>query len=219
MVDSEPAALRARALDVLIVLAGRAGQLVSRRKLLDLVWGGRVVEENNLSVQINALRKVLGGEIVATVPGRGYRFLAPMVPGRPGGAVLHLHAVASPAHTAPALVTNLPAVLQPLIGREADLFGLATLVDGHALVSVVGAAGQGKTRLAQALLHARRAQYPQGVCFVDLSTLSASVTVANLVGAVAAALGLPQPSGPRPVQALVATLAPLARIFHERGTG
>jgi DNA-binding winged helix-turn-helix (wHTH) protein len=42
--------------------------------LYDLVWPGRVVEENNLAVQVLALRRLLGTQAVATVPGRGYRF-------------------------------------------------------------------------------------------------------------------------------------------------
>jgi len=42
--------------------------------LLDLVWPGLVVEENNLQVHVSTLRKVLGPAVIATIPGRGYRF-------------------------------------------------------------------------------------------------------------------------------------------------
>lgn len=69
-----PIALGARAFDVLCALVERAGVLVSKTQLLDLVWPGLVVEENNLQVHISTLRKLLGPELIATVPGRGYRF-------------------------------------------------------------------------------------------------------------------------------------------------
>lgn len=69
----EPVPLGGRALDLLIALAERAGELVGRNELIERVWPGRIVEENNLSVQVNALRKAIGGEWLKTVPGRGYR--------------------------------------------------------------------------------------------------------------------------------------------------
>src|SRR5688572_21349463 len=74
LVDGVDAGLGGRALDVLRLLVERAGQLVTRNELLDGAWPGVVVEDNNLSVQMNALRKVLGGKVVETIPGRGYRF-------------------------------------------------------------------------------------------------------------------------------------------------
>src|SRR5678816_445813 len=73
LVDSRPAPLGARAFDLLVVLAERPGELVSKTELLDRVWAGLVVEEGNIAVQVNALRKVLGGDLIGTVPGRGYR--------------------------------------------------------------------------------------------------------------------------------------------------
>lgn len=76
LVHGEAATIGARAFDVLQCLAERAGQLVSKNELMDLVWPGLVVEENNLQVQISTLRKILGAEAIATIPGRGYRFTA-----------------------------------------------------------------------------------------------------------------------------------------------
>jgi DNA-binding winged helix-turn-helix (wHTH) protein len=72
-----PVALGGRAFDLLLALAERRDRVVPRGELIDAVWPGRVVEENNLSVQVNALRRVLGNELLVTVPGRGYRFVAP----------------------------------------------------------------------------------------------------------------------------------------------
>jgi TolB-like protein len=64
-----------RALDILLVLARAAGQTVGKATLLDQVWPGRTVEENNLQVHISALRKRLGEGRIITVPHRGYRLL------------------------------------------------------------------------------------------------------------------------------------------------
>ena len=79
LVDGEPAKLGARAYDVLLALAERRDRVVSKNELLDLVWPGLVVEENNLQVHISALRKLLGPQAIATIPGRGYRFTGPLI--------------------------------------------------------------------------------------------------------------------------------------------
>ena len=67
-----PVPVGGRAFDVLAVLAA-AGKTVGKQVLMDQVWAGRAIEENNLQVHISALRKVLGSEWIVTVPGRGYR--------------------------------------------------------------------------------------------------------------------------------------------------
>jgi adenylate cyclase len=74
LVDEEPVLLGARAFDVLLALIERRDRLVTKNELLDLVWPGVVVEENNLMVQVSALRKLLGADAIATIAGRGYRF-------------------------------------------------------------------------------------------------------------------------------------------------
>ena len=76
--DGIPLRLGSRALDVLAVLAGAKGDVVTKDELLARVWPGQVVEENNLQVQASALRKALdegksGQSYLVTVPGRGYR--------------------------------------------------------------------------------------------------------------------------------------------------
>jgi DNA-binding winged helix-turn-helix (wHTH) protein/TolB-like protein len=69
-----PAVVDPRAFDVLIALVERAGHLVTKEELFSLVWPRLVVEENNLQVQVSALRKILGPAAIATVSGQGYRF-------------------------------------------------------------------------------------------------------------------------------------------------
>lgn len=76
--DGEPVPLGGRAFDLLLALAERQGRLVGKRALLELVWPGLVVQDNNLAAQMSALRKVLGDDVIATIPGRGYRFVAPL---------------------------------------------------------------------------------------------------------------------------------------------
>lgn len=196
--DGAPVALGARAFDLLLVLAERAGHLVTRNELIERVWTGLVVEENNLSVQINALRKALGGDIIVTIPGRGYRFTATLAAAPAAGA-------ATPPAVAPLLRTNLPVTLAPLIGRHDDLTELATLLDEHRLLTIVGAGGIGKTLLAQHLLAGREKRHAHGVCWVELAPVTDAATIA---GAISAALGVQRAAG-EPLDALAQTLAPL----------
>jgi len=76
LVEGRPASLGARAFDVLLALFERRDRLVTKDELLAIVWPGLVVEENNLQVQISALRKILGDGVIKTVAGKGYRFTA-----------------------------------------------------------------------------------------------------------------------------------------------
>jgi DNA-binding winged helix-turn-helix (wHTH) protein len=71
--DGTPVTLGARAFDVLAHLHENRDRVVSKAELLEPVWGGLAVEEGNLTVQISALRKVLGAKAIATVPGVGYK--------------------------------------------------------------------------------------------------------------------------------------------------
>ena len=72
--DGAPVALGSRAFDLLAALVTRRDRVVPKDELIEVVWPGLVVEDNNLQVQISALRKVLGTQAIATVPGRGYQF-------------------------------------------------------------------------------------------------------------------------------------------------
>jgi TolB-like protein len=78
--------LGARAFDVLRVLAERPGRLVTKDELLARVWRGLVVEESNLQVQVSQIRKAIGADAIATVPGLGYRFVAHVDPVPADGA-------------------------------------------------------------------------------------------------------------------------------------
>jgi DNA-binding winged helix-turn-helix (wHTH) protein len=77
--DSRPVPIHHKGLRLLNVLLGAPGEVIDKRALMDAAWPGTAVEESNLSVQIAALRKLLGAahdgsEWIATVPRAGYRF-------------------------------------------------------------------------------------------------------------------------------------------------
>ena len=77
---ASPVALGSRALDLAWLLADRHGELISKDEIMETVWPGRVVEENNLTVQISTLRRILDqaraeGSCIHTVVGHGYRFV------------------------------------------------------------------------------------------------------------------------------------------------
>jgi DNA-binding winged helix-turn-helix (wHTH) protein len=83
--DRTPLRLGSRAREILVALVERAGEVVEKRELLRRVWPGMVVEEATLRVHINTLRKALregeaGVHYVESVTGRGYRFVAPVMP-------------------------------------------------------------------------------------------------------------------------------------------
>jgi predicted ATPase/DNA-binding winged helix-turn-helix (wHTH) protein len=207
LAGGKPVALGARAFDLLLALADRPGRLVGKHALMDLVWPGLVVQENNLAAQVSALRKVLGSDVIATIPGRGYRFVAPIESAAAASCAARDDASDVVAASAPR--TNLPAELPALLGRADELQALGALVDKHRLVSVVGAGGMGKSLLTQHLLAARGGAYAQGVCWVELATVS---DAAALPGAVAAALGVDGGHG-EPLAALIGAIAPLTMLL------
>src|SRR5271169_642082 len=76
-----PVAVGSRALELARLLVERNGELISKDEIMDTVWPGTVVEDNNLTVQISSLRRVLDqtraeGSCIQTVARRGYRFVA-----------------------------------------------------------------------------------------------------------------------------------------------
>jgi serine/threonine-protein kinase len=78
--DGQLVALTGKAFDTPCCLVAHRDRVVGKDELIATVWPGRVVEENNLTQAISALRRALGDEAnaIVTVPGRGYRFVAPL---------------------------------------------------------------------------------------------------------------------------------------------
>ncbi len=183
--DGNPVTIGGRALDVLIALTGRPGEVVSGRELIDFVWPGVFVEEANLRVHIAALRKALedgkdGVRYIVNVPGRGYTFVAPVRHSGAGGT-------APIAPASPARSRNFPTPLQLLVGRTETVATLSSLLLSRRFVSVVGPGGIGKTSVAVAVANALRREFgDDAVCFVDLGSLT---NPADVPSAIASALG------------------------------
>src|SRR6266853_9221 len=79
---SEPVPLGKRAILLLRALVERPGAVVLKDALIEAAWPGQAVEDSNLTVQIAALRRVLGEAAggdrwIETMPRRGYRFIGP----------------------------------------------------------------------------------------------------------------------------------------------
>jgi predicted ATPase/DNA-binding winged helix-turn-helix (wHTH) protein len=183
LADGIPLELGGRAFDVLIALIDAGGSVLSKDKLISRVWPGRIVEENNLQVQIAALRKALAADrdLVRTVAGRGYQFT---------GAIQSVSPAAPSAGTLPA--TNLTTAASELIGRDAEFGEVVELVKSHRLVTLTGAGGIGKTRLSLEVGRRLLAAFSGGVWVAELAPLSDPQVVPVTV---AAALGLSLAAG------------------------
>ncbi len=190
LVGGQAATIGARAFDVLLALIERRDRLVSKNELLELVWPGVIVEENNLQVQISTLRKLLGAKAVTTIAGRGYRFSLQADDSAPAAAPRH----------------NLPAPLNSFIGRAAEIAEARQLLGTVRLLTLSGAGGTGKTRLSLQLAAGLIDEFPDGVWFVEL----AAITDARLLPqAIASVLQVREQAGRSVLEALLTHL-------HER---
>jgi predicted ATPase/DNA-binding winged helix-turn-helix (wHTH) protein len=201
-VDGATARIGARAIDVLLVLIQRRDRIVSKDELLDLVWPGLVVEENNLQVQVSAMRKLLGPQTIATIPGRGYQFIAELDEDVPAAKDTQ-RAATSSAAVASDPRSRLPARLPPLIGRDADLAECRARLADHALLTVTGPGGIGKTRLALAVAHSLQGDFADGVRVIELSTVAEP---GRLAGAISATLGIELARSAPPVDVIAGAL-------------
>lgn len=157
-----------RAFDILELLIRHQGQLVSKEQILQRVWPDTIVEENNLQVHISALRKALGSDrdLIRTIPGRGYLLL-----GGESGLVEELGAeeVRTTRWHEGAHGNRLPAGVE-LVGRACLLGEVnAALGDQHALITLIGPGGVGKTSLAVELGRQRLEGRSSAVYFVALA--------------------------------------------------
>ncbi|KWF87959.1 winged helix-turn-helix domain-containing protein [Burkholderia cepacia] len=180
-----------RAFEILELLIRANGALVSKDEIMQRVWPHTVVEENNLQVHIAALRKALADDrnLIVTVPGRGYR----LVGGRAD--------VAPPVR---AVTSRLTAAPTALVGREQTVAEVLAALDTARVVTLVGAGGIGKTRLALEAAMRAEARFPDGAAFVSLATVAAPQFVPD---ALAAAFGIAQPAGSLTLEAVLASVA------------
>src|SRR5271166_3153670 len=199
LADGRPVKLGGRAVDVLMALIEARGAVVSKNALMARVWPDRIVEENNLQWQISALRAAFGADrnLIRTVSGRGYQFTAEFdtVYGSPGAGADKAIAAAQPDprearpdEGIPGALppTNLPEPVSELIGRDDVLGEVLGLAAAHRLVTLTGAGGIGKTRLALAAARRLLPQFADGVWLAEFSPIAdpglVPVTVAAAIG-------------------------------------
>src|SRR5688500_14088836 len=148
-----PVRIGERAFDLLAALVEARGDVVSRDALFARAWPGRVVIDDNLKVQVMALRKLPGAQAATTVPRRGYRF------GRPLGACAQAACAAGAAPSG-------------LIGRDSELVRLQHALTTSRLVSLVGPGGVGKTRLGYATAESLASRFADGIGVVELASIA-----------------------------------------------
>jgi predicted ATPase/DNA-binding winged helix-turn-helix (wHTH) protein len=178
----EPVRIGNRAMEILIALVERPGDLLTKRELMTRAWPKAVVEESNLKVQIAALRRALGEgrdneRYLATAAGRGYRFVAPVTRSVPSPCL-------QKGATQSATENNLPASIVRPIGRLNIIRTLLERLQLVRMLTVTGPGGIGKTNLALAIGQALSGQCQHNIWFIDLSTLSDSRLVPNAVASV-----------------------------------
>ncbi len=207
LAGGKPLELGARAFDLLLVLVENAGRLVSKTTLIERVWPRLVVDENNLPAQIAGLRRVLGAGAIRTVPGFGYRLELP---------VATITAPDSSARAAPSEPQPLkprrtwPSPLAALVGREQELGELEAILARSRLVTLVGIAGVGKTRLAQELLSREAAKSDGAVAWAALGGVQEAQHVPS---AIALSIGVPLPEGVDGFVALAQALEQLSLLL------
>jgi predicted ATPase/DNA-binding winged helix-turn-helix (wHTH) protein len=181
----EPIPLGGRALDVLIALVERAGEVVTHKELISSVWSDVTVENANLRSQMAALRKALGdgrdgARYISNIAGRGYCFVAPV---KRSSAK---QPVPVTGITTTERVQKLPPRPARMVGRDDTVRALAQQLQALRFVSIVGPGGVGKTTVAISVAHALVDGFHDAVFFIDLAALTDPQLVPT---AVASALG------------------------------
>ncbi len=159
----EPVEIGNRALDLLLCLAKRPGELLEKYELIALAWPRTVVAECNLRAQIVAVRRALKAgdphnEYIATVAGRGYRFIA------------HSAAVPIPAPLRSSAITPkaLPPPAASIVGREEVIERLTEQLRRSRFITLTGAGGVGKTTVALEVARRLQNEFPDGVLLFEL---------------------------------------------------
>jgi predicted ATPase/DNA-binding winged helix-turn-helix (wHTH) protein len=162
-------ALEPKVFAVLTQLVMRPGELLTRERLLDAVWGHRYVTPSTLNRVIALARRSLADDaeeprFIQTVHGSGYRYVGPVEKSAPPPAE-------SRARFAPPVSVRLPAPLHALIGRGNELHQIDALLNGGRSLTLLGPGGMGKTQCALSFAQTHAGRYPDGVWFFDLAPM------------------------------------------------
>jgi predicted ATPase/DNA-binding winged helix-turn-helix (wHTH) protein len=181
--DGVMLSLGGRALDILIYLAERPGEVIAKQELIDHVWRDVTVEEGSIRVHVAAIRKALGdgqfgNRYIANIKGRGYSFVGTVVP---------LAGSTESRNDRSRHQGRLPVRPLMMIGRETVISQVSDTLRDERFVTLLGPGGIGKTTIALAVGRAAAEEFGGKVHFVDLESLTDSRHVA---GAVATSLGL-----------------------------
>jgi predicted ATPase/DNA-binding winged helix-turn-helix (wHTH) protein len=179
---AETVDMSARAFDILATLATSPNEAVGKKELLARVWPDMTVGEGSLRFHMANLRKALddgrdGARYIATLPGRGYCFVATVARGLRGTV-----RSSDPARQR----TNMPNRPPLVLGREEDSRTVRQMLSLRRFVTIVGPGGVGKSTLALEVAHDLAPSVDGAVLFVDLSMLGdadlVAVTVASMLG-------------------------------------
>jgi predicted ATPase/DNA-binding winged helix-turn-helix (wHTH) protein len=175
--------LRAKTFQVLVYLHNHSGRLVSKEDLFRAVWPDTFVSDDSLTKCVREIRDALGDrdhQLLKTVARRGFILDAPL------RTVPHTGVRQPPAQGEPSesRTHNLPEPLTSFVGRKRQIAELAQLLHSTRLLTLTGAGGCGKTRLALEVARQVRDDFPDGVWLVDLAPLTESALVTQAVAAV-----------------------------------
>src|SRR6266436_2699628 len=181
--DGQVRPLGDRALDILIYLADRPGEVIAKQELIDHVWSDVTVDEGSLRVHVAAIRKALGdGQFgngyITNIKRRGYSFVGTVVP--LAGGTENRNANFSPQG-------RLPVRPIMMIGRDKVVSEVSDKLRNERFVTLLGPGGIGKTTIALSVARAVAEEFAGKVHFVDLESLTDQRHVA---GVVATSLGL-----------------------------
>src|SRR6201996_8915907 len=145
--DGQVLPLGDRALDILIYLADRSGEIVAKQELIDHVWPEVTVEEGSLRVHVAAIRKALGdgqfgNRYIANIKGRGYSFV---------GAVVSSTEGTKAGKNQSRHQGRVPVRPIMMIGRERVVSEVCEKLRNERLVTLLGPGGIGKTTVALAV--------------------------------------------------------------------
>lgn len=185
-----PVQISGRSVELLAALLQRPNELLGKDDLFDAVWPGVVVEENTLQVHISALRKAIGDGFIATVHGRGYRYIGP----------IPLEAPDDTASLAVPKSGNIQRHRTECVARDVEIETIAKLIESNRLVSIIGPGGVGKTTVAATVADRMAAEFAGGVWMVELAAVSSGD---HLASALVQALAVPFRAGTDSLKAVL----------------